>query len=167
MEIPPMLQLNKNESVDSILDNMNNSNEVSPRHLLFILKDIAYALDEIKSSVNELVFEMQKSPRTIITSKLDASVGNSQMVMQHQSNVMKRIDKLELILSGINRNMNTQAATRRVSFDDLAGNSEKNISEQTFHRSRSNSILKTSSDDGLETNAGVSVGPTSLVSDAN
>ena len=157
MDKPPMLQLNKGESVNSILDDMNNSNEVSPRHLLFILKDIAYALDEIKSSVNELVFEMQKSPRTIITSKLDASVGNSQMVMQHQSNVMKRIDKLELILSGINRNMNTQAATRRVSFDDNI----KNISEQTFHRSRSNSILKTSSDDGLETDA------TSLVSDAN
>lgn len=160
MEIPPM-QLNKNESVDSILDGMNNSNEVSPRHLLFILKDIAYALDEIKSSVNELVFEMQKSPRTIITSKLDASVGNSQMVMQHQSNVMKRIDKLELILAGINRNMNTQAANRRVSFDDNI----KNISEQTFHRCRSNSILKTSSEEGLETDA--SVGPTSLVSDAN
>ena len=83
------------DSVNNILNELDTSPIVTPRHMTLVLRDIAYELKEIKDLIMELVLEKKNSPRSQITSKLDASVGNYQMLIRHQDTVVKRLNRLE------------------------------------------------------------------------
>jgi predicted component of type VI protein secretion system len=89
-----LTDLNLDENVvDKILNELDTAPVVSPRHMTLVLRDIAYALDELKTLINNLMTDKPLIAR--LTSRMDASVGNYQLLLLHQNDVVKRLNKIE------------------------------------------------------------------------